>query len=340
MSTLIKQDITKELASFEDLKSTISQMASQFGGLTIAGLDDRKGYDAVHEARMKVKSLRVSIEKRRKELKEESLRVGRLIDSTAKELAELIEPVESHLMSQEKAIDDEKERINREEHERIERERQAKLQTRIDALDSLQWPFNPLQVQTMTDEQFQEYFENCQQQHAEKVEREKAEAEARAKREAEEAERLRVEAERLAKERQELDRIRAEQEAERQKQLEAQRKIDEERQRIEAAKLEEARRVELEQAKQKAAEEAAKRERERIEAERIAEEKRLAKKAEDQRKREARKPDIEKVKRLIDSLINFELPTFKDEAIAFQCQGVIGRCVDSLQAIANELEAQ
>lgn len=62
-------------------------------------------FDLMAEARSKrlaLKEIRVGVEKKRKELKEDSLRTGRAIDSVAKFVKETIEPAESYLELQEK----------------------------------------------------------------------------------------------------------------------------------------------------------------------------------------------------------------------------------------------
>lgn len=56
------------------------------------------------EARKKFSQLRIDIEKARKEMKEQSLRKGQAIDSVAKFLKGLVEPIESYLRQQEDFI--------------------------------------------------------------------------------------------------------------------------------------------------------------------------------------------------------------------------------------------
>lgn len=113
----------------------VGQLREQFMPLTIAGIDDKAGYKAVHAARMKVKNLRVAVEKKRKELKADALAYGKLVDSIAGEITEMIEPIEESLRIKQDAIDMEVERIKaekllaerlaREEAERVAREQEA-----------------------------------------------------------------------------------------------------------------------------------------------------------------------------------------------------------------------
>lgn len=126
--------VSKELVKFgEGLPSTIEEcvagMKATCMSLTIDGIEDKRGYEAVHNARMSVRDFRVKIEKKRKELKEDSLSYGRAIDAEAKRINAMIEPIEGYLTDQEKKIDDEKERIRKAKEE----ERQAELRAQIEA---------------------------------------------------------------------------------------------------------------------------------------------------------------------------------------------------------------
>ena len=72
------------------------------------------------ESRLKLKDIRINVEKTRKELKEQSLREGRAIDGVANIIKALIVPVEEHLEKQEKYSETkELERIEKRHSERI-----------------------------------------------------------------------------------------------------------------------------------------------------------------------------------------------------------------------------
>ena len=72
------------------------------------------------ESRLKLKDIRINVEKTRKELKEQSLREGRAIDGVANIIKALIVPVEEHLEKQEKYSETkELERIEKRNSERI-----------------------------------------------------------------------------------------------------------------------------------------------------------------------------------------------------------------------------
>lgn len=285
-TSLVPNDITAELTAFERIADSIADMSDECMCLTIAGIEDKSGYQTVHQARMKVRSQRVAIEKRRKELKAESLEIGRRIDAAAKRLTEMIAPIEAYLETQQRSIDAEKERLRQEAHEK-------KMAPRWERLDAIGEPYARPTVEAMSDAEFADFVET-QVASAERRRTEEAAAKA--------------EAERLATERAELERMRAEQEAERQ-QLEA------ERLRLQLQAEETRRAKELEEAKARAAEEAARRERERIERERQeAAEKEQRARAE--RERLARlAPDREKLSAFIAQIENMQLPSLSDKSL-------------------------
>ncbi len=67
------------------------------------------------EARLILRETRIDVEKKRKELKQDALREGQLIDGIAKTLKGLIQPLEDHLEKQEHFVEN---RIKAEEEER------------------------------------------------------------------------------------------------------------------------------------------------------------------------------------------------------------------------------
>lgn len=73
-------------------------------------VDDVPACIAVHEARLVAKRMRVAIEAKRKELKEDALRYGRVVDGEAKRLKGIIEPTEERLLAIESGVDAEIER--------------------------------------------------------------------------------------------------------------------------------------------------------------------------------------------------------------------------------------
>ncbi len=225
------------------------------------------------KARLALKDIRVNLEKKRKELKEESLRKGKAIDGMANILKFLIEPIEEYLEKQEKFV------------EIRETERKAKLEAeRKIALEQLGVDTAFYDLKEMPQATFDQLVAQAEESKRLKDEAEKrAEQERldREKKEAEEREAQKIENERLKKE------------------AEA-REAELKKEREEKAKLER-------EAKEKAEAEA--KEKARIEAEKKVEEKRLK----DEEKRKAKMSDTDKVKSIIDTLKAIRFPEVKSE---------------------------
>lgn len=124
--TVVEVDAKSELRKFSPSDAAIARMAEQYMPLTIRGVNDAAGFKQVHEARMVVKAHRVEVEKTRKALKADALEYGRRVDSEAKRLAGLLEPIEAHLEAEEKRIQDEKDRIKNAARLKAEAEARAK----------------------------------------------------------------------------------------------------------------------------------------------------------------------------------------------------------------------
>lgn len=192
-------DVATKLALFSPSDAAIDKLAKEYLPLVIDGLDDTAGYAKVHRARMDVKNKRVAVERVRKELKADALDYGRKVDAEAKRLTALLAPIEEHLLSEEKAVDDEKERIKNEARLKAEAEERARQEA---------------------------------QEAARKAAQEAEEARLKVEREAEEK-RLQAERERLDAERKAIETQQAE---ERARQKAIQDELDEERRALEAEK--------------------------------------------------------------------------------------------------------
>lgn len=225
------------------------------------------------KARLALKDIRVNVEKKRKELKEESLRKGKAIDGMANVLKFLIEPVEEYLEKQEKFVEI-RETARKEELGRA----------RAVTLESLNVDTQFYDLKEMPQDAFDSLVKTATESFNLKLEaeaRQKAEAEEKAKKEAEEREAQRVENERLKKENEAKEQeLKAEREAKEKLEREAKEKAEAE-------------------AKEKA----------RIEAEKKAEEKRLK----DEEKKKAKMSDTDKVKSIIDTLKAVRFPEMKSE---------------------------
>lgn len=177
-----------------------------FMELLVESLEDKEGIAKVHEARMEVKALRVSVEKSRKELKAGSLEFGRRVDAEAKRITSMIEPIETHLIEQESIVKKEKERLAKIEQEKKEAEIRSKLE-KLAAFGVMRLASD---IETYSIAEFEWMLLDAEKKYKAKKEAEEAER----KKQAEESERLRIERERQEAEAARLKAERKEQEAE------------------------------------------------------------------------------------------------------------------------------
>lgn len=297
--------------------------------LVVTSSDQLTEMKMAGEARKALKSIRVAVEKRRKELKEDSLRTGRAIDSIAKVLKERIEPIETYLDEQEKFA----EREEAARKDAVEKDRTEAL-SKYPGLDLAFYD-----LRNMPEENFQQLLRSAQMAEEDRIAKEKAEAEAAAKAEAERIAKEKAEAEERARIAEENQRLKAEAEA-KQRELEAERKSAEEALAAEraAAEAEKKRLAEEARAKQeaerKAREEAEAKvraeaeQREKIEkqlaeakaaeAKRLAEEeaqrKALAEAEEEARRKAATAPDKEKLSALARQIESVPMPEVSEAA--------------------------
>lgn len=189
---------------------TISQRKAELLALRINGVNDETGLAHVKAALRDVVKWRTSVEKTRKEAKDEYLKAGQKIDAEAKQLQALIEPIESHLASEKKKVEDEIARLEMEAQNRLWASRQKRL---IDAGDNVHnWTRE--RILDLSEAAFDVAVSNA-------VEATRIRKEAEEKAAAEEAERKRLasierenqraEAERLKAERAEFERAKEEQ---------------------------------------------------------------------------------------------------------------------------------
>jgi hypothetical protein len=246
----------KELVKYSVTDEALAQYRKEFLPLTIKGLDDVEGYEAVHEARLFIKGERVNVEKKRVELKASALEYGRAVDAEAKRITVAIEEVENHLIAEQKRIDDDKARI------KFEKEQREKLPERLAKLAELDATMSEEELLKMDGPTFMGVLNTFL---SAKLEKQRLEQEERDRQQRAEAER--IEAEKKAIE---------------------QEKVDAEREERHKAEVEEAKRKAAEDARTQAEIEAKRKEDERIAAE-------AATKAEAERI-EAERPDNEKLR--------------------------------------------
>lgn len=286
LNTTLVPAFSPDSVSLGVADETLAELRERFIGLTA---ETPAKYEQVRAAIADLRTVRVDVEKSRKELKADALEFGKRVDAEAKRITNALLEIEEPLKLEKQRIDDEKDRLRR---EKAEQER-----SRIEA---------ELEARRLKAEE----------------ERQRIEAERKAEQDRIEAEQA-AERERLALERQELDRQRAEIEAKQREAREAQEvieraereRLDAERRQIEAerrqldqeirAEQERRNREEFErQAKLRAEQEARERlEQERIEAERVA----VAMEAEVARL-DALRPDVDKLRSLVEVLRAIQPP--------------------------------
>ncbi len=236
-----------EIVKYDITDAAIAEMSNLYMDLTITDLDDEDGFQAVHDARLIVKGKRVDVEHKRKELKADALKWGKAVDSEAKRIKALLEPIETHLKGEEGRINDLKAEIKARE----ERELQKLIQVRVEALAKYDHTAAFLDVAAWTDDEYETvlgtarvFYESTQAKIAEeKAAKEALEAEEKAKeyaRIAAEKKAREDEEKRLAQERVELDKIKAQQEGIAKAQAEKEAKIEADLKAIEDAKRKEA----------------------------------------------------------------------------------------------------
>lgn len=176
------------LELFHPKKSELMEMAGKYSALTIAGIDDREWYKAVHDARMVLVKTRTGI-------KEERLKFTRPLDEKKRQAIELeeeligiISPLEKSLEAKENAIDREKEEIRMKK----EREKQAIFLDRIAQLAKYWYSHDLAELKEMEFANFMNLLElkKIEWETAEKARIEKEESE---RKEREEFERQRAE---------------------------------------------------------------------------------------------------------------------------------------------------
>ena len=333
------------LEKFNVINAAISTMRSDFMSLKITDLNDKENYLKVHDARMVVRGKRIEVEKVRKELKENILKEGRVIDDEAKRITGLLEPIEEHLSSQERAVDDEKERQLQEKKKAYT----EKVNTRTQALAKYGATIDYGTIVLMTDESFASMLTQVRDEW-EVIEAKRIEGEVARKAEASRLERVAKEQEvmkqKLADEAARIDleqktresAFKLEQDRQEAKNKADREAIEAEKKALEDKKAEELRdkqrQIELEAAKKKAAADAkleAEAKMARDEEEKIA--KAQAVKAEEERLAKLR-PDRDRLLIFAKELKAMTVPEVTSDEAEFIRVATLGR----LSVLANDVE--
>lgn len=101
----------KQLAPFDEFRAQAEKLKVTAETLTVTDINDKAGMKLARATRLELREVRIAIDKRRKELGEHHLRETQRINTDAKELRDLIEPLEARLQLQEDFIEVETKRI-------------------------------------------------------------------------------------------------------------------------------------------------------------------------------------------------------------------------------------
>jgi len=121
--------MSNEIVQYSVSDVAIIELSTKYQGMEIK---DRESYQAVVTGIAEIRSIRVSVEKRRKELKADAISWGRKVDTEAKRLTALLRPIEDNLRNLKQATDDEKATIKAEK-EQAEQNRVEAIKAKIAA---------------------------------------------------------------------------------------------------------------------------------------------------------------------------------------------------------------
>lgn len=311
-----------QLVTYSPTVAEIAATRIKYAGLSC---DTPAGYEEVRLAIGDVRVTRVAVEKRRVELKADALAYGRLVDSTAKRLTDLLLEVEEPLKVKKAAVDDEAARKKAEAEAVKLREIEAEIAANRAKQEAEARDVRDAEEKRIAEEraaldverkrmaaaqaefEAKQKAENDRAEAARKAEQGRIDTAARAERARIDAEREKLAAERRAEE----ERQRAEREA-----------LETERRRV-AAEREKAERAEFErQAKVKAEANAA----EKIERDRIEKARREVELA-------ALLPDVEKLVAFADTIHALRAPGVKSADV----DRVLSDAMNDLETLAESL---
>lgn len=328
-------------------KTELADMVKRDLALTVNGIDDKAGYEVANKRRLDYVRLRNRLDKRRKELNAEAREHIRRVNEAEEELQSIISPAEQHVTKLVDGIDAAKAKIEQDKRDAVFNARDQQLRHAGVILERIV-------IESLTDQQIDQKIADAiefAKLRKEESERQAAAEAERQKLMAEEKERNRIESERLAAERWDFERLKKEQEAEsarqrkieddriateraalerlRQEQEAAQRKLNEERDRIEQQERDRLAEIKREQLAEQ-------------DAKRLAEESRLKadREAVEFARAESLKPDRQKlsefaasIERLPRPVLSKHAPGAVDEAILF----ALAVCANKIRSIAEEM---
>jgi len=147
--------VIEELSKYPASKTLIDELKLKCVGLSISGIEDKEGYNKVHEVRMEIKNNRVAFTTAYKDSKKETKLFWDKVDEKVTAVNLELSSMEDPLYEMEKEIDTEKERIKQEKI----RQEQEKLQSRINRLMAYKTQIVVESLRILKDDEFEAYFE-------------------------------------------------------------------------------------------------------------------------------------------------------------------------------------
>lgn len=179
-----------------ELRAEVEDQAPAAMELVVTSVDEVEKMQEARERRLKLREIRLLAEKEHKALKRDIIDRGNAIDAAKREIVDVVEPIEQHLLEQEQFVA----RQEAESRMRLQQEREDMLRPYLSPEDLLQVSNG---LATMPEPAFLHMRDGYEAAHVGKLAREKREreeAEAAAQKDREEREAQRVENERLRKE--------------------------------------------------------------------------------------------------------------------------------------------
>lgn len=134
----VETTVKNEISKFNLADAGIEALKKKYKGLKVKSQDDEKGIAAVKDAVKVVSKVRIDLEKKRKEIKQPFLEIGKDIDAEAKRLTALILEVENPLQAEAEKV----KKWETEAAEKAEAERQEKIKNRVSELSAAGLVFN------------------------------------------------------------------------------------------------------------------------------------------------------------------------------------------------------
>lgn len=184
------EQIKLEIKKFGVADAGIAKMKEEYGALTITGVEDKAGYEAVKKAWRHTQSTRTGLEGKGLELRNYYSTINKGIIGEEKRLITLVSPLEDELYKKWKAIDDEKDRLKKEKEAAEEKQLQDRLKLLIENGMAFTGAYyevvdgnisaDVVAIRSMTDEQFdkltkaaKQKFDEVEQARKDKLEQER-----------------------------------------------------------------------------------------------------------------------------------------------------------------------